>query len=92
MIKCFLVELESFHDLVISFKELDRIPSLLFFRQAVNAGFFDVCEGMFDGTAEGVHRNGLAVFCSFDCCSCSLIRISTLQGGDRNEFDTHLFG
>ena len=78
MIEGLLVKLQSFHDLVVTFKQFDRIPALLFFRQIVDTSLFDMCQGMFDIAGKGVHRNGLAVLGSFHRCSGRLIDVGSL--------------
>ncbi len=75
-----LVNLELFQNLFIPFKYLDCIPSLLFFRHAVQGSFFDVCNGMFYTAAKLVLRNHcLLLLCNFNCLFRSFLDTSTLQ-------------
>ena len=90
--KGILVELEIFQDLGVSFEQLDRIPSLAFFRQIVNGRFFDVSQGVFDASAEGMQRDRLAVSGGFDRRIRRLVDVRPFQSGDADELHAHLLG
>ena len=61
-----LVYLELFKNLLVSFEDLDCIPSLHVLGKVVDNGFLDVGQRMLDGTGEGVKRNGLSFLCRLD--------------------------
>ena len=41
-------ESQLFDDLLVTLKNLDRVPALLFFRQIMDAGFFDMRDRVLD--------------------------------------------
>ena len=74
---------QLFQHLVVPFKDLDCIPSLLRFRTVMQAGFFNMCDGMFHTAAELVLGNhGNLAFRSFHCLLGSFINACALQCGN----------
>ena len=74
---------QMFQHLVVPFKDLDCIPSLLRFRTVMQAGFFNMCDGMFHTAAELVLGNhGNLAFRSLHGFLCSFVNAGALQCGN----------
>ena len=58
----------------------------------MNCGFLDVSYSVLNNTGEGVHRNGLGVFCRIYRSLGSLGNSRTLKGGNFNYFAAELAG
>ena len=61
-----LVQLQLLLNLVITLEQLDGVPTQEAVINLALDGLFDMSDGMLNTTGEGVHRNGLSVFCSID--------------------------
>ena len=69
-------------DLVVPLEELDGVPPLLFGRQVVDSGLFDVGQGVLHRAGKGVHGNGGGLLGGFDGGLCGGGDPVALQGGD----------
>ena len=78
----FLRNIEVLQDFLVSLKNLDRIPALLFFREVVYNGFLDMRDRMLDGPGEGVLRNGFVPLRGINCALRRLHDAGSLQRGD----------
>ena len=65
------INVQAVKDFIISFEDLDRIPSLLFLRHMMYSCFFDVRQRVLYNARKGVHRDRLAVLCRIDRRLCS---------------------
>ena len=61
-----LVDLKLVEHFVVTLENLDRIPSLLFFRKSMYGCLLNMSESVFDCTGEGVHRYSFAVLRGID--------------------------
>ena len=90
MIEDTLLELQFLLHLGVALKNLDRIPALLFLRQAMYGDFFNVGKCMFHRTGEAMLRDGLRPFGGCDGCLCGILDSLALQGGDLYHFAAEL--
>ena len=87
-----LVNLELFQNLFVPFKYLDCIPSLLFFRHAMQGSFFDVCNGMFYTAAKLVLRNHcLLLLCNLNGFFCCFLNACSFQCRNFHYLTAQLF-
>ena len=78
--------------LIVSLKDLNRVPSLLFLRHVMYRSLFDVRQRVFNNAREGMHRNRLAVLCRVNRRFRRFHHACVLQGGDFNNLASKLSG
>ena len=86
-----LRNIEVLQNFLVSLKNLDRIPALLFFRKVVYNGFLDMRNRVLDGSGECVLRNGFVLLSSFNCALRCLHYAASLQCGDPHHAASQLF-
>ena len=90
-LRCFR-DIELFHHLAVAFKDLDRVPALLFFRKSVHDRFFDMRKRMFNRTGERMLRNGFRALRRFNRLFGGFRDADSLQCGDLDDPTADLLG
>ncbi len=74
--------LQLLQNLVVAFEYLDRVPSLLFFGQAVNCCLLDMGQRVFHWPGKSMHGNCLAMMRGIYRCIGSFHDSGSLESGD----------
>ena len=85
-------QLDFFPNLLITFEELNGVPSQVVCGHLVFDGFLNVCDGVLD--AAGVHVRGVShgsLLCHFDRLVDQLLAAVSLESTDRNDWTAQLF-
>ena len=81
---CF-IKTELLNDLFVALKDLDRVPTLLFLGQLMNAGFLNMSDSVFYRALKGVFGNRFFVLGSLDRGFCRLLNALVFQRGDLDD-------
>ena len=87
----FIAKVKLFHNLIITLKYLDSVPSLLFFGHFVNYCLFNMSNSVLNNTVECVHWNSFCVLGSINCSLCRFHNTCALQSRNFNNLTAKLF-
>ena len=90
MIEDTFINIKLFYNFFIALKYFDSKPSLLLLGHIMKRCFLNVSDCMFNSAGERVHRNSLAMLCSFNCRFGCKNNSRTLQRGYFNNLTSKL--